>query len=227
MSRRVLVVGATGTIGRAVCEALVLRGDRVVALARTMKSLEALRRSLVKSNRDCKVDVIAADLSEEGAPRLAAAGALIGASIDDLVVCVGPFERAPIESVQRAAMDRLMAVHAFAPLLLVRALRKSLARSKGAVVALTDQGVERPFPNHSAYLAAKGALDAGMRALAVELAPDIRINVLRPGVVSSAGSKRLASRSLLGRFGTAEEVAAVVLAMLDATWLSGQSWPVG
>jgi pteridine reductase len=227
MSRRVLVVGATGTIGRAVCEALVLRGDRVVALARTMKALEALRRSLIVCKRDCKVDVVAADLSKEGAPRLAAAGALIGASIEDLVVCVGPFDRTPIESVTRPAMDRLMAVHAFAPMLLVRALRKSLARSKGAVVALTDQGVERPFPNHSAYLAAKGALDVGMRALAVELAPDIRVNVLRPGVVSSASSKRLAGRSLLGRFGTAEEVAAVVLAMLDATWLSGQAWPVG
>ena len=51
-----------------------------------------------------------------------------------------------------------------------------LARAHGAVVALTDAGITRPFMNHVAYLTAKGALTTGLRALAVELAPEVRVN---------------------------------------------------
>jgi len=69
--------------------------------------------------------------------------------------------------------------------------------------------------------------------VAVDLAPRVRVNILRPGVVSDpesqepARARRLAERSLLRRTGTPGEVAAVVLSMLDATWLSGQVWSVG
>jgi pteridine reductase len=101
-------------------------------------------------------------------------------------------------------------------------------------VALGDVGVEQPFPNHVAYLAAKGAVRGVVSALAADLAPDVRVNGVAVGVVtdtasapSDARTSRLAARSRLGRMGTPEEVARVVVAQLEATWVTGAFWTVG
>ena len=121
-----------------------------------------------------------------------------------------------------------------APLLLVGALSSELIASQGAVIALGDAGVTRPYENHVAYLTAKGALQTGLRALAVELAPHVRINMVALGIVADPEADadplrthRLATRSPLGRFGTADEVTHVVLALLDATWATGEIWGIG
>jgi len=125
-------------------------------------------------------------------------------------------------------------VHAVAPLLLVGALSAELIAARGAVIALGDAGVTRPYENHVAYITAKGALQTGLRALAVELAPHVRINMVALGIVADPEADadplrthRLATRSPLGRFGTADEVAHVVLALLDATWATGEIWGIG
>ena len=121
-----------------------------------------------------------------------------------------------------------------APLLLVNALADDLAARRGAVVALVDGGVSRPYTNHVAYLTAKGALQTGLRALAVELAPHVRVNLVALGIVADPEADadplrthRLAARSPLGRFGTAAEVVHAVLALLDATWSTGEIWGIG
>jgi pteridine reductase len=125
-------------------------------------------------------------------------------------------------------------VHAVAPLLLVHAFAGDLTAAHGSVVALGDAGITRPYTNHVAYITAKGALQTGLRALAVELAPDVRVNIVALGIVADPEADadplrthRLATRSPLGRFGTAEEVTHVVLSLLDATWATGEIWGVG
>ena len=125
-------------------------------------------------------------------------------------------------------------MHAIAPLLLVSALADELGKRNGAVVALADAGVARPYTNHVAYLTSKGALQTGLRALAVELAPYVRVNVVALGIVADPEADadplrthRLAARSPLGRFGTPGEVVQAVLALLDATWSTGEIWGIG
>jgi len=109
-----------------------------------------------------------------------------------------------------------------------------LGRRNGAVVALADAGITRPFINHVAYLTAKGALQTGLRALAVELAPLVRVNIVSLGIVADPEADadplrthRLAARSPLGRFGAPAEVVHAVLALLDATWSTGEIWGIG
>jgi pteridine reductase len=224
--RRVLVAGATGTLGWEICGQLVQRGDRVLALARNPDRLEELASNIAG------IEPMAVDLAAPSGARVAAHGALAFGPIDDVVFALGGFERASLDLLEFDGLVASFAVHAAAPLLLVRELAASLEASGGAVVALSDEGVGRPFPNHAAYLAAKGALEAGMMALALELRERVRINVLRLGVVtadteSAAIRRNLEARSLTGRTGTAVEVGQVVLTMLDAPWLSGRIWTVG
>ncbi len=232
--RKVLVVGATGRLGVAIGRALARRGDRVVLTARSRPKLEALSAELTAPGGP-EVPFVCADLLEDGAPETIVEGVRRAfGRIDDVVIACGPFPRTPFETLRREDLRQTLAVHAISPLLLVHALAADLAEARGTVVALTDAGVTRPYTNHVAYLTAKGALQTGLRALAVELAPEVRVNMVALGIVADPEADddplrmhRLATRSPLGRFGTAEEVVHVVLSLLDATWATGEIWGVG
>lgn len=228
--RRVLVVGATGRLGVAIGRGLAHRGDRVVLTGRGRGKLEALSAEL-----GAEVPFVSADLMDHGAPDTIVDGVrkAVG-KIDDVVIACGPFPRTPFEELRRDDLEQTLAVHAIAPLLIVHALAGDSTDARGGVVALTDAGVTRPYTNHVAYLTAKGALQTGLRALAVELAPEVRVNMVSLGIVADAEADadplrmhRLATRSPLGRFGTAEEVVHVVLSLLDSTWATGEIWGVG
>ncbi len=230
--RRILVVGATGRLGVAIAQALVARGDRPVLTARDPKKLEHLSLSL---SPGAPLPYVCADLTSPDAVDAIVDGARAAVGrIDDIVLACGPFPRTPFASLQRADLVHTLTVHAIAPLLLAHALASDLSEATGAVVALSDAGVTRPFTNHVAYLTAKGALQTGLRALAVELSPDVRVNIVALGIVSDPEADgdplrthRLATRSPLGRFGTPEEVVHATLALLDATWSTGEIWGIG
>lgn len=240
-SRRVLVVGATGRLGVAIAEALADRGDEVVLTARDPNKLEQMSAHLDRGRGLGRAKFVCADLTHREAVQQIVEGLRAAipptetrGSVDDIVLACGPFPRTPFDDLRREDLERTMTVHCFAPLLLVHALSSDLAKAKGAVVALGDAGTTRPYEHHVAYLTAKGAVKTGLRALAVELAPDVRVNIVELGIVADPEADadplrqhRLATRSQLGRFGTAEEVVHVVLAQLDAFWATGEIWGIG
>ena len=232
--RRVLVVGSTGRLGVAVARALARRGDAVAITGRDAHKLEALAADLASLGSRQQPRVVCADLRDRTAPGRIADALLASGGLDDLVLACGPFPHTPLHDLSREDLEDTLAVHAVAPLLLVNALAEELGRHEGAVVALADAGVARPYTNHVAYLTAKGALQTGLRALAVELAPHVRVNLVSLGIVADPEADadplrthRLAARSPLGRFGTPAEVAHAVLALLDATWATGEIWGIG
>jgi pteridine reductase len=228
-------VGATGRLGVAIAHALAQAGARVVLTARDPNKLRALAADVAKVGGSAVPLVICADLTHDDAvDRIVSELRAAGTRIDDVVLACGPFPRTPFDSLKREDLVRTLTVHAIAPLLLVQALADDLAHARGAVVALGDAGITRPYENHVAYITAKGALSTGLRALAVELAPEVRVNIVALGIVADAEADedplrthRLATRSPLARLGTAEEVVYVVMALLDATWATGEIWGVG
>ncbi len=232
--RKVLVVGATGRLGVSIAHALAARGDRPVLTARDPNKLEVLSAEIGRT-AGIEVPYVCVDLLHDDALEQITKGIRKTAgTVDDIVLACGPFPRTPFEALRREDLERTLTVHAVVPLLLVQALAGDLARARGAVVALGDAGITRPYENHVAYITAKGALSTGLRALAVELAPDVRVNIVALGIVADPEADadplrthRLATRSPLGRFGTPDEVVHVVLALLDATWATGEIWGLG
>jgi len=126
-----------------------------------------------------------------------------------------------------------------------RAFRRTSAEKNGsasgvspALVLFGWDGVERGMEGETAqlYAVCKGAVVSFGRSLAQELAPEVRVNVVSPGwirttwgaVASEAATKRVAAESLSGRWGTAEEVAAVVRFLTSdaAAYVNGQNVPV-
>jgi NAD(P)-dependent dehydrogenase (short-subunit alcohol dehydrogenase family) len=120
----------------------------------------------------------------------------------------------------------------------VRALGSDLRAQRGAIVVTSSVHAAFGLPGHAAYAAAKGGLVSLARELAVELAPEVRVNAVLPGPVATPlwgrmglgdGDLAAAARSTaLGRVGTAEDVAAAVafLASDDAAFITGAALPV-
>ena len=230
--RKVLVVGATGRLGVAISRGLAKRGDHVAITARDAEKLADVADELEELGP--RPRMIAADLRDHDAPDRISGMLIETGGVDDLVLACGPFPHTPLETLRREDLEHTLMVHAIAPLLLANALAAELGKRGGSIVALADAGVTRPYENHVAYLTAKGALQTGLRALAVELSPHVRVNLVALGIVADPEadadprrSHRLAARSPLGRFGTPKEVVHAVLSLLDATWTTGEIWGIG
>jgi pteridine reductase len=107
-----------------------------------------------------------------------------------------------------------------------------LQAATGAVVNICDAGVYRPWRHYTPYLTTKGALVTMTTALARELAPDIRVNGVAPGLVLPAADwqepqiQRVVNAVPLRRVGTAADVAEAVLFLASAPYISGVILPV-
>jgi len=137
--------------------------------------------------------------------------------------------------------DAFFNVNVRGPLLLIQALVPALAKRKGSVSNISSAVTQNGLANASLYAASKGALDSASRSLALELAADgIRLNCISPGAVDTPIITKLGlspeqitaikahheSSIPLQRYGTADEVAHVVLAQLEANYVTGSVWSV-
>ncbi len=124
---------------------------------------------------------------------------------------------------------RMMAVHLQAPLLLTRALGPTLRQSRGHVITMLDILAERPWPQYANYCASKAALLNLTLSLARQLAPEVTVNGISPGVVqwpddfSEEARKAYLERVPLGRAGNAQDVATLVhFLVTQGTYITGQ-----
>lgn len=164
----------------------------------------------------------------------------VGTELDDwgvdvLVHNASVYQPQPLGAITPEHVERHLRVHVTAPMLLTQSLHGSLRQSalpgRGAVVCMTDMHLEgRPYAAHAAYFASKAGLDALVRCLAVEMAPDVRVNAVAPGVVAwpdrapADMRQRYESRIPLARPGAPEDAAECVRWLaLDAHYVTGES----
>ena len=214
-----LVTGAARRIGRAIALELGRAGhDVLVHCNRSTADGETLVAEL--GELGARGVIAQADLTDP-AQVDALADAALGAlgRVDVLVNNAAVFHATPLADLGRATLREELArftdVHVGAPLALIHALApRKRERGHGAIVNLGDADLLRP--GFAPYVASKAALAALTRTLAVELAPDIRVNMVAPGaILPPAGApddeaQRLGARVPLGRLGTPEEIAEAV-----------------
>ena len=103
-----------------------------------------------------------------------------------------------------------------------------LKKGEGAIVNIVDLSAWEPWPNFIAHSVGKTALLALSRQLALELAPAVRVNAVAPGPVlpppdyNQEKIDRTAKKTLLGRWGSAEDVAGAVLYFVKANYVTGE-----
>lgn len=119
------------------------------------------------------------------------------------------------------------AVNAAAPVALALALHRSGAR--GAVVNILDQRIRNPVPDQFSYGLSKAALASATRALAVSLAPRLRVNAVAPGLTlptadyDAALMARIAAAMPLGLLPSPTDVASAVAYFAGASSVTGQT----
>ena len=230
MPRLAIVTGAARRVGRAVALELARHGWDLLLThhtrgAETLQTADDARAAAGESGRTIDVRTEALDLSDLAAvERFGRAHA--SHTADALVLSAASYTRTPFGSIDAATAEREMRINALAPLLLVQALAPALARSSlhggGAVLAFGDiHAMGRPRRAFAPYLMSKSALHSMVEALALELAPTVRINGIAPGVVAwpdDAPAEERASyesRIPLVRAGTPDDAARLVRSMIE------------
>ncbi len=228
----ILITGAARRVGAAIAVALHDAGARVVLHARqSVTEAEALAQRL-NATRPNSVRVVRADLLDTAsiAPLVADAVSHFG-RLDGLVCNASSFFPTPIGQIDEAAWHDLVGSNFKAPLFLAQAAAPHLRAVGGAIVNITDIHAERPLAGYPLYTAAKGALLTLTRALAVELAPEVRVNAVAPGPIlwpedgqfPDVERDAIVRHTLLKRAGTPEDIARTVrFLMLDAPYITGQ-----
>lgn len=207
--KRVLVTGSTRGIGRATADLIRARGGEVIWHGRRLDDPRQAAGGAL---------AVAGDLADRAAARRIAAEA---GEVDVLVNCAGVFLEAPVAETGEALWDTTMAVNLTAAWVLARALLPGLRRRRGVIVNVASDAAFLGYPNAAAYCASKGALVGLTKALAVELAPDVRAIAVCPGPVDTdmmragapdpaAVAQSWAAPTMLGRVATADEIAEAI-----------------
>ena len=169
----VVVVGASGGLGRHIARQLADCGALLTLAARDRKALESL---------GLDAPVVTADIrdAEAGAAIVAAALAARG-RIDGLVNAAGVVAFGSLADTGDDVIEELFLTNVLGPLWLMRAAIPALTESRGFIANISAVVAEQPLPGMAAYAASKAALTAADRALTRELrAAGITVTDARP-----------------------------------------------
>jgi enoyl-[acyl-carrier protein] reductase III len=211
--KRVLVTGGTRGIGRAISMRFARAGAEVIAnYVRDPKAAEAAGEGL-------RIELCRADLtSPKGMEQLVSQVQDRFTTLSTLVHCAATGVHRPFDQLTLRHFDWTFALNSRAFFELMLHLLPRFDAQGGSVLALSSDGATRAIPHYTVVGASKGALEAMVRHMAVELAPrGIRVNTLSCGSVQTDAwkampdaEKRLAEtcrRSPAGRLVTLDEVA--------------------
>jgi pteridine reductase len=223
-----LVTGAGVRVGRAIAVELGRAGMRVAVHYRSSAEGAEETVALVKAAGGDGFTV-QADLAERAACRQLVHDVVARfGGLDLLVPSAASFERTPFAEVDEAVWDRTLELNLTASFVLAREAAAALATRHGSIVFVTCSSATVPYENYLPYVVSKGALRQLMKALALELAPDVRVNAVAPGTVlppddySEEATARLAARIPLQRIGKPEDVADAVRYLASAAFVTGQ-----
>lgn len=228
----ILVTGAARRIGAEIARSLHAGGATVVLHYRSSAAEAAALADELNALRPRSASTLGADLNEDGAPETLVAAVLERhGRLDGLVNNASSFFPTPLGRIDAAAWNDLVGSNLKAPLFLSQAAAPALRERRGAIVNIVDIHAERPLRHYPLYCAAKAGLLGLTRALALELAPEVRVNGVSPGAIEwpedgqfpPAERDAIVRHTLLGRTGSPADIARAVRFLLcEAPYVTGQ-----
>jgi 3-oxoacyl-[acyl-carrier protein] reductase len=218
--RVALVTGASRGIGAATARLLARAGADVVVHHRDSRAA-AERVAAAVEAQGRRAWITAVDVADPDAgARLAAAVASGPGQLDILVHNAGIWTDGPLATLALEVWRDTMRANLDAVFVITQALLPFLRASRSAaIVHVTSTAAQRGEAQHAHYAASKGAVQSWTKSLAVELAPQIRVNAVAPGWVDtdmvrdalSETSPEIEAGIPRGRVATPEDIAGPIV----------------
>jgi pteridine reductase len=229
----VLVTGGARRVGAAIARAAHAAGARVVVHCRESRTAAQALTAELNAARPDSAAWVQGDLLDTSRlkPLVEDAAGCFGGRLDALVNNASSFYPTPLASMDARDWEELVGSNLRAPAFLAQAATDLLRARRGAIVNIVDIHAERPLPGFLAYSVAKSGLAGLTRALALELAPEVRVNGVSPGAIlwpeddsfPPAERERITRQTPLCRVGSPEDIASAVSYFLfHAPFVTGQ-----
>jgi pteridine reductase len=225
--KRALVTGAGRRVGAEIARTLGAAGMHVgVHFNASASGAEQTCAAIRAAGSEAVA--LAADLSTRDAGRelVDRAVAQLG-GLDVLVLSAAEFEPAQLGAIDDAAWDRTLGLNLATPFAIAQHAAPALRAGRGSIVGITCVSRLLPYRGYLPYEVSKAALWQMLRVLALELAPDVRVNMVAPASVlppesmTEAQLDELRARIPLGRLGNASDIADAVLHLAQHEHMTG------
>lgn len=231
--KTVLVTGGAKRVGAAIVRRLHAAGANVAIHCRaSLYDALALRAELNEKRPDSAMTVQADLLETATLPRVIAEVVQQFGQLDALVNNASSFYPTPLDQMNEAQWNDLLGTNLKAPLFLAQVAAPELRRRHGCIVNIVDIHADMPMHGYLLYNIAKTGLAGLTRALAQELAPQVRVNGVSPGVnlwpesadwQDEEKRRKHIAHTLLKREGEPDDIAkAVQFLIADAPYVTGQ-----
>jgi len=231
--KTILVTGGAKRVGAAIVRRLHAAGANVAIHFRSSAYEAFALRGELNDLRENSAISVQADLLEASTlPRMVKEVVQHFGHLDALVNNASSFYATPLDEIDATQWNDLVGTNLRAPLLLAQAAAAELRRQHGCIVNIVDIHAERPMHGHLLYSVAKAGLVALTKGLAQELAPQVRVNAVAPGVIvwpegdewsDEEKRRKIVAHTLLKREGSPDDIAkAVRFLIADAPYITGQ-----
>lgn len=234
--RRILITGAASGIGRATAQVFAAEGARLALL-------DINREGLNTVARDLSALAVPVDVRQPQAVNaaVATAGDALG-GLDGVVNAAGINVKYPIAGTSDEDWSNVISLNLGGTFFVCRAAAPHLSKADAATIVNIASGAALmpPGPNLTAYAASKGGVVSMTKALAKELAPKVRVNVICPGntrtpltervlgALSEADRVKAIAAYALNRLAEPEEIARAILFLTshESSYVTGVAFPV-
>ena len=224
-----MITGAAKRVGRAIALGLVREGARIILHYHTSEAEAQETASMIEAlgGEFC---LLKQDLRDpDGVASLIARAADIMGPIDGLVNCASVFRKGSGYDL----LEEHLAVHVTAPYILSREFAAFFRKTHesdatGCIINMIDSRIGNPAAGFSPYYISKGALSTMTSSLAVDLAPQIRVNGIAPGAIlpkdgrDEAYFRRMSETLPVGRTGSTDDLVRAVSFLITSEFVTGE-----
>lgn len=246
MERPILITGGSGGIGFRIALEVLKEGNQVIITSRNVEQVKmqliekCIEVGVDQSGLEEKIQCLSWNLSqietlEEYVSEINARWGALGG----FVHCAGHDKVMPLYRNKPQDIEELFRIHVYAPMQLISLFMKKKRMEEGSgIVLISSLAAHEGAAGHTAYAAAKGALEGFLPSAACELAAKkLRLNLVVPGAVLTQMSEGYISKMTPERreefeaeyplgLGRPEDVAYMATYLLSerAKWLTGQKY---
>ncbi len=212
-----LITGANRGIGEAIARTFAKNGSHLILVARDIESLQKVKESI----SEVEVDIFSCDISKESEVKaLFQKITKISKKLDILVNNAALLQSNLLGMIKKDSIDLLFQTNVYGQIYILQYASRMMKRNgAGSVINMSSIMGVQGGKNSSLYSATKAAVIGLSKSLAKELAPEIRVNVIAPGVVKTELISDLSqellcefeNETLLKRIATPQEIADVAL----------------